>query len=281
MAIAVALAGLSLASTGSRADYYSAVNCTSLVLASSLGEAAEASHGCLLGTLPPGMEHCGHTFSPNGVAYGELLCRIGQRAVASGILHCDPNSEGTITSSTNGSAVCMPFEPTPDSGCNPKRGNPVAITTGNKEQSFVDWSSGGVFPLRLERRYFANYVVRSNIDGSILGAGWRTNFDAAAKYDFGSKSTLPSTPAAGHLIHISLPNGYEYSFVYNANTWRPVLPRKLIASVTWDRYRTDVRYSLVVGTSTVEFRDSEDVVHVRCQGKSEGSPSAVGHRAAH
>ncbi len=138
-------------------------------------------------------------------------------------------------------------------------GNPVALKDGNKQQTFVDWSSGGAFPLMFTRSYSAFYELSYAPNSTMFGMAWRSNFDAAANYVFSTGAVLTGSPVAGDRIHIALPDGYEYHFVYNSNIWRPTLAS---SAGTWTNFRTDAKYGITVTATTVEFRQSNDVIYI-------------------
>lgn len=138
---------------------------------------------------------------------------------------------------------------------NPVKGNPVEIGTGRKIQKTVDWSSGGTMPLVFERTYSSRYELLRTSTRSRLGAAWRSNFDAGAKYEFSTGITNPTLAANGNLIHVVLPDSIEYSFRLNGGIWKPVLPRQNpLTDVYWDLYRTDLDVALELTNETVTLR---------------------------
>jgi hypothetical protein len=128
----------------------------------------------------------------------------------------------------------------PDASPTCQQGNPVAVKDGNKEQTFVDWSSGGAFPLQFTRSYSAFYELTYAPMSTMFGMAWRSNFDASARYVFSTGATLTGSPSSGDRIHIALPDGYEYHFVYDSNTWRPMLAS---STGVWNNFRNDAKYT--------------------------------------
>ena len=176
-----------------------------------------------------------------------------------GALKC--NDDEVDVRNFDGPAFCVPrVVKKNESNCRDSEGNPVDVATGEKFQSFTDWSSGGSLPLTLERHYSSDFRPRYAPIKTLLGDGWRTNFDAAAAYDFSAGVNSPATAVSGDMMHFVLPNGYAHSFKRNSTIWRLVLPRYLsgFSSNAWDAYRTDFDLSIVVSASGVELRHPDN-----------------------
>ena len=135
-----------------------------------------------------------------------------------------------------------------DQTCPLSLGNPVDVLTGRKHEKVTDWTSGGTYPLTLERNYSSFATIVAAPRRSSLGPAWRTNFDAAASWNTDKLET------AGN-IHIVLPNSLVYSFV-NYGGWRPVVPHWNGHYFTWDRdgLRTDIDVSLSVSSTGLVLR---------------------------
>ncbi len=192
-----------------------------------------------------------------GIAFGEKRSPLtgGWLLQAGATMGCE-SGEDTKAGVGGGPASCVPIERENNytESCMGKTGNPIATHTGNKEQTFVDWTSGGVYPLVLQRNYSADYQVLSAPGNTIFGLGWRSNFDAVARYttSSGGDVTLPRTPVNNDRIHIVLPDHREYHFRFTTGKWVVVAPTKPSTSVAWTTIRTDIRYSIgVVGNSAV------------------------------
>jgi Domain of unknown function (DUF6531) len=211
-----------------------------------------------------GYSICKYYYSRTGGIFHGRRCSTLVRASLGVSLVCYSNEE-RVNSTKGGPARCAPKvkKNTKSGNCSPKSGNPVSLNIGNKEQSFLDWSSGGAFPMQFSRSYSADFAMSAAPGGTSFGDGWRSNFDASAAYVLSSGSSLPATPATNDRIHIALPDSHEYHFIFNGGVWKPVLPRMLTASAfTWDQYRTDTRYSLVVGSNTISLRNDDDMTYV-------------------
>lgn len=110
---------------------------------------------------------------------------------------------------------CMePTKPPPPScGCQPVAGDPVDILTGRLSEEVVDWSAGGSYPLELKRSYTSNALTLDASPYSMLGRGWRTNFDARVRLNAASISQAT-------WAHFILPDSFEYNFNKVNGTWQ-------------------------------------------------------------
>jgi RHS repeat-associated protein len=90
-----------------------------------------------------------------------------------------------------------------------------------------------------------------------VGLGWRTNFDAVAKYNFSSGAASAASAAEGDLIHVVLPDGNEYSFRRTSGVWRLVLPQVSPGLLIWDQYRNDLDVTVAAAGSGIEVRDED------------------------
>ncbi|WP_374330253.1 RHS repeat-associated core domain-containing protein [Aestuariivirga sp.] len=135
-----------------------------------------------------------------------------------------------------------------DQTCPLSLGNPVDVLTGRKHEKVTDWTSGGAYPLTLERNYSSFTTIVGAPRRSSLGPAWRTNFDAAASWN------ADKLEMAGN-IHIVLPNSLVYSFA-NYGGWKPVVPSWNGYYFTWDKdkLRTDIDVSLSVSSTGLVLR---------------------------
>ena len=133
-------------------------------------------------------------------------------------------------------------------------GNPVDALTGRKHEEVVDWRSDGVHPFELTRSYSSTSLVLSAPAASRLGRGWRSNFDAAASWNF--------TPLeSASLVHIVLPNSFEYSFMRLPDRWQPVLPSNGGGVVVWNTHRSDLDVRLSVDATGLVMRVQDGTVY--------------------
>jgi hypothetical protein len=125
---------------------------------------------------------------------------------------------------------------------------PVDAMTGRAMGMAPDWSSDGPRPLELTRSYSSQDMGFATPSQSRLGNAWRTNFDAAAVW----RGQLTSTS----LVHIMLPDSFEYSFSRRNGAWTPVAPRipRMGTSLVWDKPRTGLDLSLTVSAGAVTLR---------------------------
>ena len=129
-----------------------------------------------------------------------------------------------------------------DQTCPMSAGNPVDILSGRKHETIQDWSSAGKQPLTFERYYSSYTGVLAAPTASSLGTGWRSNFDAAARWD-------TANPSSSSRVNIVLPNGFEYGFALQSGVWKSVLPRWIAQQPFWNQYRTDIDISLTADSS--------------------------------
>jgi YD repeat-containing protein len=184
------------------------------------------------------------TFPPNEQCYGAITVIFKWRVVT--------YTFGAFLSCPQGSAFvdgeCIEPDNIPqDMTCPMSVGNPIDVLSGRKHERIEDWTSGGEHPLKLERFYSSFHTVLSAPSYSSLGKGWRTNFDAAASWN-------GADPASSTLVHIVLPNAFEYSFVKQSGLWKPVLPRWRRSGFVWDRIRTDIDIGLTADQSGIILR---------------------------
>ncbi|MCB1589102.1 MAG: RHS repeat protein, partial [Xanthomonadales bacterium] len=87
--------------------------------------------------------------------------------------------------------------------CDEQQGNPIVFSTGNKIETFLDFSSSGEMPLHLRRTYnhYWHYV-------GIFGRHWVTNFDYSV------------VPQGGNLRWAQRPDGRRIKFIFNASNQR-------------------------------------------------------------
>jgi RHS repeat-associated protein len=136
-------------------------------------------------------------------------------------------------------------------------GNPVDVTTGEKVQEEIDWSSGGDHPLVFRRLYnsFSDSIIAPNY--SRLGPKWRSNFDGAATYVLSAGVTSPNAAAINDRVHMMLPDGNEYSFVMSGGVWRLTVPLpapNVGDYLFWNQFRTDVDVTLTTTPTQVDAR---------------------------
>ena len=157
----------------------------------------------------------------------------------------------------NGIVGCIKVDEQGAAGCDSeKKANPVAVDSGRKEQGFIDWASGGAFPLSLARNYSSQFKLISAPMRTLMGFGWRTNFDAYGVYEISAGAT-PSQASNSDLLHFVLPDAFEYHFKLVSGVWKQTLPRPHLTApdqIYWDRYRTDYDVSIVVTVGGVELR---------------------------
>jgi YD repeat-containing protein len=125
---------------------------------------------------------------------------------------------------------------------------PVDAITGRATGMAPDWRSDGPTPLELTRSYTSQDMGFATPSQSRLGNAWRTNFDAVAVWS--GQLTLTS------LVHIMLPDSFEYSFSRRNGAWNPVAPRipRMGTSPVWDQPRTGLDLSLTVSAGAVTLR---------------------------
>ncbi|WP_161957150.1 DUF6531 domain-containing protein [Aestuariivirga litoralis] len=132
------------------------------------------------------------------------------------------------------------------------------VLTGRKHQEVLDWSSGGSHPLELRRTYSSSPFTLVASPYSSIGRGWRTNFDARARW---SGSTL----AQADWVHVVLPDQFEYHFNKQAGVWRTMIPRwggsYRASSVIWQS-RSDLDASLSIAGDSIVLRTPGNVDYV-------------------
>ncbi|MCA3561466.1 MAG: RHS repeat protein, partial [Aestuariivirga sp.] len=154
---------------------------------------------------------------------------------------------------------CVDPEKPPPQPCQPTAGNPVDVLTGRKHQDALDWSSGGLHPLELRRSYSSSPFILMASPYSSVGRGWRTNFDARARWK-------GSTLAEADWVHIVLPDHFEYHFNKQAGAWKAMAPQSgggsvYVSSVVW-KNRTDLDASLRIDGEWIVLRTPDDTEYV-------------------
>jgi RHS repeat-associated protein len=146
----------------------------------------------------------------------------------------------------------------------PKRGNPIEISSGRKIQVETDWVSGGNRSLQLMRYYASKADFIKAPARTRLGMNWRTNFDLTAAYEFGLGIDDPTLAPDNSLIHISTPDFKEYSLKKVAGVWKPAVPRILPNAtniVLWDQMRTDIDVAVTAFPDGIEFKSEDNTVY--------------------
>jgi Domain of unknown function (DUF6531) len=241
-------------STPAHAWYWSQIGCGNTNHYSDGASAALANKQC----RRPTATVASSDYGGSGLFFN--LYNSNHIVIGIGSLHCDLG-EVLVRDTTGGEAKCV----TEDTAilCKAKEGNPVTVQSGNKEQRFVDWTSGGAFPLTLERNFTSYFLPIGAPSKSSFGYSWRSNFDATALY---ANGTIIGSPAAiNNRIHITLPNATEYHFTYLNSLWQPVTPQynssASSTTASWSRIRTDANYSITVLSDRVEFRSPDDTLY--------------------
>ena len=154
---------------------------------------------------------------------------------------------------------CVNPEKPPPEPCQPTAGNPVDVITGRKHQEVVDWSSGGQYPLALVRRYSSSPFTLVSSPYSSIGRGWRTNFDARARW-------RGSSLDQADWIHVVLPDHFEYHFNKQGGVWKAMAPLSGGTSiwardVAW-RNRSNLDADVTIDGAWIVFRAPDDTVYV-------------------
>ncbi|MFT3673511.1 MAG: RHS repeat-associated core domain-containing protein [Aestuariivirga sp.] len=180
------------------------------------------------------------------------------------LLHCNEKE-----SKVQGGTACLIVDrqrvhQTCQSGGALSTANPVDVGSGIKTQRFDDWTSGGISPLRLSRLYNSQFMTVAAPLRTMMGTGWRTNFDGYGAYDLSGGFTSPTQASNGDLLHFILPDAMEYHFRLVSGVWKNTLPRPHATSdaiIYWDRYRTDVDIAISVAAGRVELRMEDGTVY--------------------
>ncbi len=120
-------------------------------------------------------------------------------------------------------------------------GNPVTVSTGNKYDHVVDYTTGGIEPLSFERYYNSIKGYDRNTSTTadrfdLMGANWRTNWDREL-YKFGNT-----------IMYARRADGSEVKFSKSGGTWN------------LSSNNHDVPLRLAENGSNYEIRDTSDTV---------------------
>ncbi|MFZ5929834.1 MAG: DUF6531 domain-containing protein [Pseudomonadota bacterium] len=182
-----------------------------------------------------GISECHYDYSSDGVAT-VATCRgyfgSGFLTEGKGALNCNA---GEFYSESGGGCIAPPTSN--KKACMNDTGNPVDLVNGNKHQAVTDFSTQGPQLFGLTRAYNSQIAYRTNkFSSGRFGKGWRTQYDAAAKYK-GAAAT-PSN------IYIILPDGREAVFRAVSGVMQPAYWNKTTNS--WASPRRDVDESVTL-----------------------------------
>ena len=130
-------------------------------------------------------------------------------------------------------------------------GNPIEILTGRKIGTYVDWQSGGEHQLYFTRYYSSQNLLIRAPAYSMLGTGWRSNFDSRGYY--ASSTGAATTIASAVTMHFAMPNGTELAFRKVSNVWQVAVPSISASTLTWST-RTDVDAVVTTTANSVSVR---------------------------
>jgi YD repeat-containing protein len=155
-------------------------------------------------------------------AYVDAYC-CGQLYVAYPKLYCDSDQQADINGARSG---CIPRHP-PNRDCRDSAnsnasaglcGNPVSLTSGNKRQVVVDFTTAGPNALTFTRTYNSQGEADTPLFAKPLGIKWQSNFD----------SYLLSNGSSSMTVYRS--TGTTINFTLSGSTWMPPadMPVKLV-----------------------------------------------------
>ncbi|WP_177176971.1 RHS repeat-associated core domain-containing protein [Faunimonas pinastri] len=128
--------------------------------------------------------------------------------------------------------------PSKQLGCNCEgvafAGDPVLVNTGNLFESTTDFSTAGIQNLSFKR-----YYNSKGNSGSILGLGWRSNFDTSLDF-------MSSSPSKTVSIMVARPDGALLQFVKSNGVWN-ANDRDVVGTLATD------------GSTTWTYTDNNDI----------------------
>ena len=186
----------------------------------------------------PGISECYYNYNSDGIAT-IATCRGyttgGALRGGNSTLHCNT---GEFYSESGGGCVAPPTSN--KKVCMNDTGNPVDLVNGNKHQAVTDFSTQGPQLFGLTRAYNSQIAYYANkFSSGRFGKGWRTQYDAAAKYK--------GAAAAPSHIYIILPDGREAVFRAVSGVMQPAYWNKTTNSWTAPRRDVDESVTLIGG----------------------------------